>query len=99
MKGGSVSLGVFDHLAGALAFLAALSLGPRIIGALLSLISSVLKPGSFVVIGPVSWQGGGPYWGLLFVVALVGGTAVALDRLSSKSNHRVLGPPVLVAIS
>ena len=100
VKTGSTPLGAVDHMAGSLAFLAALGLGPRLIEALLSALSSALVArGSFVVIGPISWQGVGPGWGLLFLLVLVGGTAMAMDRLLSRSNHRALIAPLFVGIS
>ena len=100
MKSGSTPLGVFDHLAGAIALVVVFSLAPRVIGALLSILSSAfLERGSFIVIGPVSWEGNDSYWGLLFVVALVGGIAVALDRLLSKGIYRAIVPPLAVGLS
>ena len=99
VKADSTPLGVVDHVVGAMGFLVSLILGPRLIGALLSALSSALvKRGSFVVIGPVSWQGVSPDWGLLFLIALVGGAAVALDRALRRSNHRALLAPLFVGI-
>ncbi len=99
MKSGSTPLGVLDHLAGAVALVVAFTLAPRVIGALLSILSSALvERGSFIVIGPVSWEGNDSYLGLLFVVTVVGAIAVALDRLLSRGIYRALVPPLAVGL-